>query len=240
LIYKDSALVNNSPVPPSVYFSLENPNFAVEFPELAAKYQLPAYPYDPTAANRLLDEAGWVRGADGIRVKAGERLSFEYGTTRNATRQAVQALVQADLRAVGIEAVTVNYPQGFFSDDGPMATGKTILAQVGLSQSELTDFRQFSTDPVRSSIDTTRRNYQQYRNDRVTEANRTFNSEVDRARTAEAAAIIQVEVMNDIAVVPLVQRANIEMYRKTLQNRKLSNGLASQWWNIVQWYFKKV
>ena len=238
IVFKDAAVVNNSPVPPSVYFSLDNPRFAAEFPEIAAKYQLPLYPYDPTAARRLLDEAGWVRGADGIRVKNGERLSFEYATTRNATRQAIQALVQADLKAVGIEAVTANYPQGFFSDTGPMLTGKTRLAQFAYEQNELTDFRQFSTDPVKSSPDPMRRNYQQYRNDKVTEAARIFSSEIDRTRTAEAAAIIQVEVMNDLAVVPLVQRSNHEIYRGTLMNRKLSNGIASQWWNIAQWYFK--
>ncbi|HEX8218463.1 MAG TPA: ABC transporter substrate-binding protein [Chloroflexia bacterium] len=237
LVYRDSALVNNSPVPPSVYFSLENPNFAAEFPELAAKYHLPVYPYDPVAASRLLDEAGWVRGADGIRAKGGERLSFEYGTTRNVLRQAVQAHVQADLKAVGIEAVPVNYPQGFFPPSGPLGTGKTKLAQFAYEQNELTDFRQFSTDPVKSSPDPMRRNFQQYSNDRVTEAARVVDSEIDRGKIAEAAAIIQVEVMNDIAVVPLVQRANIEVYRRTLENRKLSNGIASQWWNIVQWYF---
>lgn len=32
--------------------------------------------YDPNQANALLDEAGWVVGADGIREKDGERLSF--------------------------------------------------------------------------------------------------------------------------------------------------------------------
>jgi peptide/nickel transport system substrate-binding protein len=238
VIFKEAAVVNNSPVPPSVYFSLENPDFGREFPEIAAKYHLPVYPYDPAVTNRLLDEAGWVRGPDGIRVKDGERLAFEYGTTRNATRQAIQAFVHADLKAVGIDAVMVNYPQGFFSETGPWATGKTKLAQFAYEQHELTDFRQFSTDPVKSSPDPMRRNFQQYRNDRVTEASRVFDSEIDRAKTAEAAAIIQVEVMNDIAVVPLVQRANIEVYRRTLMNRKLSNGLASQWWNLAQWYFK--
>jgi peptide/nickel transport system substrate-binding protein len=34
------------------------------------------YDYDTTAANRLLDEAGWKRGADGIRVKDGKPLAF--------------------------------------------------------------------------------------------------------------------------------------------------------------------
>ena len=35
--------------------------------------------YDPERAKKLLDEMGWRSGADGIRVKDGQRLSFENG-----------------------------------------------------------------------------------------------------------------------------------------------------------------
>ena len=33
------------------------------------------YPYDPARAKKLLDEAGWKAGADGIRAKDGQRRS---------------------------------------------------------------------------------------------------------------------------------------------------------------------
>jgi peptide/nickel transport system substrate-binding protein len=60
-------------------------------------------PFDPAAANRLLDEAGWRRGADGIRVKDGQRASFLlYGIQSDDASRYVEA-VQADLRRVGIE-----------------------------------------------------------------------------------------------------------------------------------------
>ncbi|MEA2574979.1 MAG: peptide/nickel transport system substrate-binding protein, partial [Chloroflexia bacterium] len=238
VVYKGGAAVMNSPVPPSVYFSLDSPDFAKEFPDLAAKYKLPTYAYDQAAANSLLDKAGWVKGADGIRTKGGEKLSFEYGTTRNVTRQAIQALVQADLKAVGIDAVTVNYPQGFFSPTGPIATGKTKLAQFAYSQSNWSTFDPYSIDELWTSEDVGKQNRQQYKNQKVTDLNRQMNAEIDRHKFAEAGAAIQVEMMNDIAVIPLVQRANIEVYRNTLQNRKVTNSLASQWWNIGQWYFK--
>jgi len=238
VVYKGGAAVMNSPVPPSVYFSLDNPDFAREFPDLAQKYRLPVYAFDQAAANRLLDQAGWVRGADGIRAKGGERLSFEYGTTRNVTRQAIQALVQADLKAVGIDAVTVNYPQGFFSPTGPIATGKTKLAQFAYQQSNWSTFDVYSEDELWTPEDVGRQNRQQYKNRRVTELNRLMNAEIDRKKYAEFGAQIQVEMMNDIAVIPMVQRSNIEIYRTTLQNRKVTNSLASQWWNIAQWYFR--
>jgi peptide/nickel transport system substrate-binding protein len=228
----------NSPVPPTIYYSLDSPDFAKQFPDLAARYKLPVYTYDVAAANSLLDKAGWVRGADGIRAKGGEKLSFEYGTTRNATRQAIQALVQADLKAVGIDAVTVNYPQGFFAPDGPIATGKTKLAQFAYSQSNYSTFDVYSIDEMWTPEDIGKQNRQQYKNQKVTELNRAMNAEIDRHKFAELGAQIQVEMMNDVAVIPMVQRSNIEVYRKTLQNRKVTNSLASQWWNLQQWYFK--
>ncbi|MCS6920656.1 MAG: ABC transporter substrate-binding protein, partial [Elioraea sp.] len=59
--------------------------------------------FDPAEARRILDEAGWRPGPDGIRVKDGQRASFlVYGITTQANRQMTEAM-QADLRRVGIE-----------------------------------------------------------------------------------------------------------------------------------------
>ena len=43
---------------------------------------------------------------------------------------------------------------------------------------------------------------------------------------------------NDVVVVPLLTRANIEVVRATLQNHKITNSEVSSFWNIAQWYFK--
>ncbi|HYP21498.1 MAG TPA: peptide ABC transporter substrate-binding protein, partial [Chloroflexia bacterium] len=240
VVFGGAARVSNGPTPASVYFSLENPNFALEFPNLAAKYALPRYPYDPAAANRLLDEAGWAAGPDGTRAKGGVKLSFQFASTRNVARQVVQALVQADLKAVGVNAAIMNVRQSDFlqlpSSFILLATGKAQMILVAISQDALTDFRSFSTDelwtPQSQGV-----NFQQYKNSKVTEANRVFNLETERTKVAEAAAIAQMEIMSDLPVVPLVERPNIEIYRTTLQNRRLSNSTVSQWWNITQWYF---
>jgi peptide/nickel transport system substrate-binding protein len=59
--------------------------------------------YDPAAANKLLDEAGWVRGADGIRVKDGQRASFLlYGINSSEWTRMSEA-IQADLRRIGLD-----------------------------------------------------------------------------------------------------------------------------------------
>jgi peptide/nickel transport system substrate-binding protein len=58
--------------------------------------------YDPEESKRLLDEAGWVVGDDGYRVKDGEVLELVYPVTAESTGD---LLVQDLLRQVGIKLV---------------------------------------------------------------------------------------------------------------------------------------
>lgn len=62
------------------------------------------YDFNQAQANALLDQAGWRRGADGIRVKDGKRmkLSLLY-PIGNIQRENAAPVVQAMLREVGIE-----------------------------------------------------------------------------------------------------------------------------------------
>lgn len=58
--------------------------------------------FDRPRARKLLDEAGWKQGADGIRHKRGRPLELELVTQRNDTLPAVAAVLQDDWAAVGI------------------------------------------------------------------------------------------------------------------------------------------
>jgi peptide/nickel transport system substrate-binding protein len=60
--------------------------------------------YDPDAAKKILDDAGWVPGSDGIRAKNGTPLSFSVTfSSVFAGNQAILELVQQQLRQVGID-----------------------------------------------------------------------------------------------------------------------------------------
>lgn len=61
--------------------------------------------FDPDLANELLDEAGWQeKGADGIRVKDGERLSFEVFPVAHIQNSEPELLqISQQLQDVGIE-----------------------------------------------------------------------------------------------------------------------------------------
>lgn len=69
------------------------------------------YPFDPEQARALLDEAGWVPGSDGIRVKDGVRLSFTCTTiSGDQTRRPMAELAQIFLRDVGVEMLLAEAP----------------------------------------------------------------------------------------------------------------------------------
>ena len=72
----------------------------------------PSYPFDPSRAAQLLDEAGWRTLKDGVRHNdKGQPLQLELMTTAgNKTRELVQQVLQADWRKVGIDVRIRNEP----------------------------------------------------------------------------------------------------------------------------------
>jgi peptide/nickel transport system substrate-binding protein len=236
IVYKGGASVQNGVVPSVSWFSLENPDFAKTY---GINDKLPTYAYDVNHAKQLLDQAGWVVGADGIRTKGGKRLSFEYGTTINRTRQNIQQLVQADLHAVGIEANVKSYSSSeYFGCGGLLARGQCQLCQFAWTGSDATNFDTWDTSQIVTPDNLCLQNAQHYSNPKVDEANRNYQADIARKDIAQYGAQAQIELMRDIALIPVVQRSNIELVNASLQNHKETNSQASSFWNITQWYFK--
>jgi ABC-type transport system substrate-binding protein len=59
--------------------------------------------FDPAAAQRTLDEAGWRMGPDGVRVKDGQRATFLVYGLNTLENQRQSEIIQQMLRRVGIE-----------------------------------------------------------------------------------------------------------------------------------------
>lgn len=59
--------------------------------------------HDPAGAQRMLDEAGWRPGPDGVRVKDGQRASFLVYGINTLENQRQSEIIQQALRRVGIE-----------------------------------------------------------------------------------------------------------------------------------------
>lgn len=65
--------------------------------------------FDQQAANRLLDEAGWVRGEDGVRQKDGRQLSFTLKAPNSSEFTTVTKLLKDMWREIGVR-VEVDQP----------------------------------------------------------------------------------------------------------------------------------
>ena len=71
--------------------------------------------YDPLKARELLAAAGWTPGPDGVLEKDGQRFSLTLITNNgNAIRSDIATLVQADLKAIGIEVNVEMYEWAVF------------------------------------------------------------------------------------------------------------------------------
>jgi peptide/nickel transport system substrate-binding protein len=91
--------------------------------------------YDPAAADRLFDAAGWRRGADGVRTKDGKPLALTYVQfPESATGVRVATVVQSELGARGLHVTikSLSNQQLFLpkSQGGTLANGGFDLAYV--------------------------------------------------------------------------------------------------------------
>jgi peptide/nickel transport system substrate-binding protein len=232
--------VPNSVTPSTLYYSLEYPGFAGLYPEIASQHQLPNYPYDPVRAARLLEDAGWKLGPDGVRVKNGVKLQFDYATYINAVRQRVQELVTIDLRMIGVDAVRKSYPSAIFCDFPPCslwAGGQTKIAQYVPNP---LNFDEWTCKELYDPRTNAGLNEQKYCNPALDRANLEFQNEALLRPQLTFAAEAQVILMQDLAIVPLYQRPIIEVVSTRLVNHKLPgiHSSNSSFWNARQWYFK--
>ena len=74
------------------------------------------YSFDPGKAKQLLEEAGWKSAADGIREKAGRKLSIDFPIIGRPRDKAMAESVQASLRDVGIDLKVTPLERAAFRD----------------------------------------------------------------------------------------------------------------------------
>jgi peptide/nickel transport system substrate-binding protein len=88
---------------------------------------IPRVPYDVGAANRLLDGAGWKRGADGIRAKNGRRLDFTVAIgTGLPDTDAIVEQIRASWAQIGARFDVKHYPSPLYF--APAAAGGILYS----------------------------------------------------------------------------------------------------------------
>lgn len=199
---------------------------------------------DQDRARALLDEAGWVPGPDGIRVKDGMRLSLDYITSTNAVRQDFQALIQQWWREIGVEANlrNINASVFFGGDPGSPDTFQKFYADVEMYANNFagTDAEQY-LGAYRCGREP--RPETQWQGENI---NRFCDPEYDalHLELAQTAALEERgrigRALNDILmqnyiIIPLVDRGRVSAHSNTLGGVVL-NTWDSELWNVHDWY----
>jgi peptide/nickel transport system substrate-binding protein len=75
--------------------------------------------FDIERANKLLDEAGYSKGPDGIRQKGAVKLQVTYVTSVNSLRQKEQQIVKEGFAKIGVNATIQSVDAGVFFSSSP-------------------------------------------------------------------------------------------------------------------------
>ncbi|MDQ0456171.1 peptide ABC transporter substrate-binding protein [Rhizobium paknamense] len=198
-------------------------------------------------ANALLDKAGWKKGADGVRVKGGVRLSLLFLTTTNSVRQGTQVLVKDMWSQIGVETELRNVPASVFFGGDPASpdTYQKFYADVQMYASgfESTDPEKFMADFTCDKIPSPASNWQGGNIARYCDP--AYDMLVKQLRgtaglEARAALIRQLNdmIVNDGLVIPIVNRGEPSAVSNRLQGAIL-NPWDSQLWNAADWSRRK-
>ncbi|SDF90559.1 peptide ABC transporter substrate-binding protein [Bosea robiniae] len=201
------------------------------------------YEFSIEKANKILDDAGWKKGSDGIREKDGKKLKYVFQTSINAPRQKVQAIIKQACQRAGIDielkSVTASV---FFSSDVANPDTYTKL---------YTDIEMYTTtqpqpDPERFLNQFTSwevaskenkwlgRNVSRYTDPAADEAYKAAQKELDPAK--RAALLIKVnEIFCEANVIlPILSRKKVVAASNTLSHDH--SGWDVDTWNLSSWY----
>jgi len=92
----------------------------------------PQYTYDPTMARKLLDEAGWVPGDDGVRSKEGHRLAFTLLAPNEAEDTEVARLLVQQWAGIGVTVTLRSVPWRELRQALEKRDFEAVLTQVSL------------------------------------------------------------------------------------------------------------
>ncbi|WP_424941807.1 peptide ABC transporter substrate-binding protein [Aliiroseovarius crassostreae] len=198
---------------------------------------------DIAKANQILDEAGWVRGADGVRAKDGVRLSILFQTSTNAVRQDTQALIKAWWDEIGVETELKNVDAAVFfgGDQASPDTYQKFFADIEMYTNLFpgTDAETYMNNWTCAEIPNPANNWLGFNMPRY--CNAAYDAKVAQlaetvGTTARGAMVKELNDMlvQDGAMIPLINRGVTVGHANTLRGIRL-NAWDSHLWNIADW-----
>lgn len=202
---------------------------------------------DIAGAGKLLDDAGWKLGGDGVREKDGKKLKLSFQTSTNTVRQQFQAIMKQWWRAIGVdvELRNINGSVFFGSDPGSPDTALKFYADLEM----YADGNGTDPGPYAASYTCTRtpRPETQWQGANMSRyCDKDYDAlvaELGKTADVEKRAEIIKSLNNKLTVdsytlLPLVWRASVSAISTRLGGEVMTVW-DSELWNAQDWYRKK-
>ena len=198
--------------------------------------------FDLTAANAELDQAGWIKGADGVRAKGGVKLAILFQTNVNARRENTQLILEKDWESVGFQVELRSEPfSTFFLSSSPGGANRfwadaQMYADGGDPDPTAYLAGSWTTGQIASKGNNwLLGNRGRYSNKDFDALVTQLRTETDPAKRADIARQANDLLIQDVAVIPLVQRAAVTSgVIKTLRGVDPSPW-DSEMYNVADW-----
>jgi len=198
--------------------------------------------YDLERAAALLEEAGWTDSdGDGVREKDGVRLSLLFQTSVNAVRQETQEIVKRALESIGVEVELKIIDASIYF--GPVADNTSTRRHFYADLEEF-NFSNKSPDPgaylsawtcdeaAQMANNWSSANWSRYCNPAFDALYERSTRELDPDKRRQLIIEMNDLLIEDVAVIPLVERALAFGVTKNLE------GIDPTPWDVDVWNIK--
>lgn len=198
--------------------------------------------FDVAGAAKMLDDAGWKLGPDGVRAKGGIKLNIVFQTTVNAVRQKTQDVHKKDWEAAGFKVELKAVPADvFFTNTSPDGANHFFAdVEMFTNNSESTDFTTYLTDWTTAQITQKSNNwnagnYARYSNPEYDATIEQLRKEADPAKRAALFIKANDILILDVVIIPIVARTQVTSgISKTLKG-VIPSGWDSEMYQIADW-----
>ena len=232
------AAIDKQEIIDTLYYGLPSPTESF-LPRGTFYYNpdLPEQVFDIEAAKTILDEAGWLPGADGVREKDGIRLSFINATTSgNHLREQAQQFIQQTLRQAGIEMKIENMPAAvIWGEYWVQSQFDSVLVGISFrigADPDVTNRLASTSTPAKGGKGS---NFGQYANPEVDRLLLEGTQVFDPEKRREIYFRIQEIVREDLPFLPLYNDNRVHGWKSGLEGVRPNQNVRSESWNAGAW-----
>lgn len=198
---------------------------------------LPKHEFNIDKANAMLEGAGWKKGADGVRVKDGLRLSFENSTTSgNHLREQMQQFMQQTFAQIGAEMKIRNLPPAvMWGDNWMLSQFQSAIAGIVFLTGGDPDTSDYFSSKAIGAKGGAGQNTWQWQSEAadklLAEGAQTFEPEARKKVYVK----LQELVRDELPFLPLHQFTDLRGYKKGFTGLVPNVNVRIDSWNVNTW-----